>query len=63
MKNKVKLFRVMKNLSQRRLAELAGCSQQEISAIEKGEVIPTVYVALRLAGALDKKGEDLFYVE
>lgn len=63
MKNRVRLYRVMSNLRQRDLAELAGCSQQEISAIEKGEVIPTVYVALRIAGALDKKVEDLFCVE
>lgn len=63
MKNKVKLFRVMKNLSQRRLAELAGCSQQEISAIEKGEVIPTVYMALCIARQLEVKVEDLFMLE
>lgn len=63
MKNKVKLFRVMKNLSQRRLAELAGCSQQEISAIEKGEVIPTVYMALCIARELKVKVEDLFMLE
>lgn len=63
MKNRVKLFRVMKNLSQRRLAELAGCSQQEISAIEKGEVIPTVYMALCIARQLEVKVEDLFMLE
>ena len=53
----------MKNLSQRRLAELAGCSQQEISAIEKGEVIPTVYMALCIARELEVKVEDLFMLE
>ena len=63
MKNKVKLFRVMKNLSQRRLAELAGCSQQEISAIEKGEIIPTVYMALCIAKALGRNVEELFMLK
>ena len=63
MKNKVKLFRVMKNLSQRRLAELAGCSQQEISAIEKGEVIPRIYMAICIARQLEVKVEDLFMLE
>lgn len=60
MENKVKLFRILKNLCQRELAELSGCSQQEISAIEKGEVIPTVYVALCISGALGVTVEELF---
>lgn len=50
-------------MCQRELAELAGCSQQEISAIEKGEVIPTVYVALRLSLVLGAKVEELFVIE
>lgn len=45
------------------LAELAGCSQQTISAIEKGEVIPTVYVALRIGKALGVSVEELFIEE
>lgn len=60
MKNRVRFYRVMNNLRQRELGELAGCSQQLISAIEKGEVIPTVYVALRLSRVLGVSVEELF---
>lgn len=63
MKNNMKLFRVMKNLSQRQLGDLAGCSQQEISAIENGEVVPTVYIALCIARVLERNVEDLFTLE
>lgn len=63
MKNRVRIHRVMRNLNQRKLGDLCGCSQQEISAIERGDVTPTVYVALRLSQALGAKVEELFYIE
>ena len=63
MKNYVKLYRILRNMCQRELAELAGCSQQTISAIERGDVIPTVYVALRLSRALNAKVEELFVLD
>lgn len=63
MNNKVRLYRISKEMRQQDLAEAAGCSQQEISAIEKGEIIPTVYVAFRIARALGRKVEELFTLE
>lgn len=62
MVNKVKLYRIKKEMRQQDLASAAGCSQQEISAIEKGEIIPTVYVALCIAKALGRKVEELFII-
>ena len=63
MVNRVKLYRIMKNMRQSDLAAAAGCSQQEISAIEKGAIVPTVYVALCIARALDKKVDELFILK
>ena len=62
MVNKVKLYRIKEEMRQQDLASAAGCSQQEISAIEKGEIIPTVYVALCIAKALGRKVEELFII-
>lgn len=50
-------------MSQEQLAEVAGVSQSEISAIETGKVTPTVYVALVLAHALATTVEALFSIE
>ena len=63
MVNKVRLYRIAKEMRQQDLAEAAGCSQQEISAIEKGEIIPTVYVAFRIARVLGRSVEELFMLE
>lgn len=63
LKNKLKLARVEKDLSQEELAKLAGVSRQTIIAIEKGQFCPTAKLALILCIILDKKFEELFYFE
>ena len=62
LKNKLKLARVEKNLSQDGLAKLVGVSRQTISSIETGQFCPTAKLALLLCIALDKKFEDIFYI-
>lgn len=61
--NRVKMRRKKLKMSQEQLAEVAGVSQSEISAIETGKVTPTVYVALVLANALSTTVEALFSIE
>lgn len=63
LKNKLKLARVEKNLSQDELAKLVGVSRQTINSIETGKFYPTVKLALLLCIALDKKFEDIFYFD
>lgn len=63
LKNRLKIARVEKNLSQGDLAELVGVSRNTISSIETGQFNPTAKLALILCIALDKKFEDLFYFE
>lgn len=63
LKNKLKLARVEKNLSQDELAKLIGVSRQTINSIETGKFYPTAKLALLLCIALDKKFEDIFYFD
>ncbi|MCL2426848.1 MAG: helix-turn-helix transcriptional regulator [Oscillospiraceae bacterium] len=63
LKNKLKVVRAEKDLSQTALAELVGVSRNTISSIETGQFCPTAKLALILCIALDKKFEELFYFE
>ena len=63
LKNRLKVARAEKGLSQTQLAELVGVSRNTISSIETGQFNPTAKLALGLCIALDKKFEDLFYFD
>lgn len=63
LKNRLKVARAEKELSQGELAELVGVSRQTISSIETGQFCPTAKLALILCIALDKKFEELFYFD
>jgi len=61
--NRLKAARAEKELSQTALAEMVGVSRNTISSIETGQFYPTAKLALILCIALDKKFEELFYLE
>ena len=63
LKNRLKVARAERGLSQVDLARLVGVSRQTVSAIETGLFNPTAKLALVLCIALDKKFEDLFYFD
>ena len=63
LKNRLRVARAEKGLSQTQLAELVGVSRNTISSIETGQFNPTAKLALILCIALDKKFEELFYFE
>jgi len=63
LKNKLKVARAEKDLSQTALAEMVGVSRNTISSIETGQFCPTAKLALILCIALDKKFEELFFFE
>ena len=63
LKNRLKVARAEKGLSQTQLAELVGGSRSPVRSIETGQFNPTAKLALILCIALDKKFEDLFYFE
>lgn len=63
LKNRLKIARAEKNLSQGELAQMVGVSRNTISSIETGQFCPTAKLALILCVALDKRFEDLFYFD
>ena len=62
LKNRLKVARAEKGLSQGDLAEMIGVSRNTISSIETGQFCPTAYLAAILCAALECKFEELFYL-
>lgn len=63
LKNRIRVARAERNLSQGELAKMVGVSRQTISSIETGTFNPTAKLALILCIALEKKFEELFYFD
>lgn len=63
LKNRVKVARAEKDISQEELAKLSGVTRQTIGSVEAGQYCPSTKLALTLAMKLDKKVEELFYLE
>ncbi len=63
MKNKIKLERAIKNITQEDLAKKIGVSRQTINAMEAGKYVPSTVLALKVARYFDKKVEDIFELE
>jgi len=63
LKNRLKVARAELNISQEQLANLAGVSRQTISSIETGQYCPTAKLALILSKCLNKRFDELFYIE
>jgi len=61
--NRLRVARAEKALSQEQLGVLAGVTRQTISSIETGQYNPSALLALILARRLEKRVEDLFYLE
>ena len=58
--NEVKTHRIKNNLTQAKLAELAGITRKSVNAIETNKMVPSVLLALLLANVLDVAVEELF---
>lgn len=52
--------RKQKRMTQAELSEQVGVSRQTIIAVEQGDYAPSVYLALKIARALDGTVEELF---
>ncbi|WP_192820805.1 helix-turn-helix transcriptional regulator [Rufibacter sp. LB8] len=63
MKNNVRNERVAVKLTQEDLAKKIGVSRQTINAMESNKYIPSTVLALKVALVLQKKVEDLFFLE
>ena len=60
MKNRLKVFRAMHDLTQEDLAEKLDVTRQTINAIEKQRYNPSLKLAFKLADFFDVTIEDLF---
>lgn len=59
-KNKLKIYREKKGISQEKLAELAKVSRQTIISIEGDKYVPSLELSLKLSKIFKCKVEDLF---
>jgi putative transcriptional regulator len=60
---KMKLARIEKNLNQQELADLVDVTRQTIGLIEKGNYNPTLNLCIKIAKALDRTLDQLFWEE
>lgn len=63
MKNRIKVERAIKNITQEELAVLIGVSRQTINAIESNKYIPSTLLALKIAYVFQRPVEDIFMLE
>ena len=60
MKNKIKVFRAMHDLTQEDLAQAIGVTRQTILAIEKGKYVPSLDLAFRISRRFSVNIEEVF---
>jgi putative transcriptional regulator len=60
MKNNLKVFRAMQNLTQEELAKELGVTRQTILAIEKDKYDPSLILAFKMANFFKAQIEDIF---
>jgi putative transcriptional regulator len=63
LRNRLRDERAARGLTQEELARMVGVSRKTINTIETGRFVPSTILAIRLARALDRHVEDLFYVQ
>ena len=62
-KNRLKLARVERGLTQTELADLVGVTRQTISAVETGLYCPSGLLVFLLAKQLEKQVDELFFLK
>jgi putative transcriptional regulator len=60
MKNKLKVYRAMHDLTQEQLADKIGVSRQTVIAIESDKYLPSLGLAFKIAGLFQVNVEDIF---
>lgn len=60
--NRLYEVRIKSDITQEKLSDKVGVSRQTIIAIEKGNYIPSVLLALKLAKFFKKPLEEIFYL-
>ncbi len=60
MKNRIKLLRVERDLSQAELADELGIARQTVIALEAGKYAPSLPLAFKISKLFSKSVEDVF---
>jgi putative transcriptional regulator len=60
MKNKIKIYRAMHNLTQEQLADKIGVTRQTVIAIESDKYLPSLGLAFKIARLFKANVEDIF---
>jgi putative transcriptional regulator len=63
MKNKIKVYRAMHDMTQEELAELLRVTRRTINSIERGKYNPSIEVAFRIAQLFNVPVEEMFSLE
>ena len=63
MKNKIRIERAIKGLTQEELAGKVSVSRQTINAMEANKYVPSTVLALKIARVFNKSVEDIFILE
>jgi putative transcriptional regulator len=63
MKNKLKIERAIKNLTQKELAKHICVSRQTINSIEKNRYVPSTLLALKISKVFNKSVNEIFELE
>jgi len=63
MKNRIKVYRALRNLTQEALADQLGVTRQTILAIEKEKYDPSLELAFRISGLFKVPIDKMFFYE
>lgn len=63
LKNKVKVHRAIKDLTQEDLAKLLGVSRQTVNSIEKNRYVPSTLLALKISKLFGVSVNEIFQLE
>ena len=63
MKNKLKVFRAIEEITQEQLAKKLSVTRQSIVSIEKGKYDPSLKLAFKIAKYFEVNIEDIFLFE
>lgn len=63
LKNKLRVFRAMREMTQEDLSQKCGVTRQTIIAVEAGKYAPSVLLALRMAQALGTTVDEIFQLQ
>lgn len=63
LRNNLKVHRARRNLTQERLAALAGVTRKTINTVETGRFVPSTILALKLAQVFGCRVEELFELD